>query len=214
MTKLIVISGTVRAGKSTLSKNLQNRFGADHCGVISTGAIARNMMTKEALEAISKGGLHPDEDTLRETIGVHMESCILSCHRWVILEGFPRNDSQATWLLSQIKRLQHMSLFAYIHVDAPVSVRYDRARLSKGEFDTKEIFGNLIKRDLDVIDLTPRLCCAVQKSIGIFDDGGHEFTVRMVHVGFAPYIYKCSFEHADPMLGISDTIGWMLNDSK
>ena len=121
----IVFLGAPGAGKGTLAAILKEKLHVPH---ISTGDLFRDNMKKhtplgEQAEAyIQEGKLVPDEVTeamLRDRLERQ------DCADGFILDGFPRNLSQAAYL-DQLLADQSKALTAVVLVDVPEKVLLDR----------------------------------------------------------------------------------------
>ena len=121
----LVFLGAPGAGKGTLAAILKEKLHVPH---ISTGDLFRDNMKKhtplgdEAEAYIHEGKLVPDEVTeamLRDRLELQ------DCTEGFILDGFPRNLSQAAYL-DQLLEEQSKALTAVVLVDVPEKVLLDR----------------------------------------------------------------------------------------
>lgn len=135
MTKLIFL-GAPGAGKGTQAQILSQNLGIPH---ISTGEILRGAIANEtplgikAKSFVDNGDLVPDElilDLIKERLGE--EDALKG---W-ILDGFPRNVSQADFLNNLLQELNQVCN-GVINLDVPDSVLLERL-LSRGREDDNE----------------------------------------------------------------------------
>jgi adenylate kinase len=114
----IVLLGAPGAGKGTQAKKLVEKYGTPQ---VSTGDLLRaavasgTALGKEAKSFMDKGELVPD----RVVLGMVEEKLKQDdCKKGYILDGFPRNTSQAEALDKMLAAL-NMSLDAALSVDVP-----------------------------------------------------------------------------------------------
>jgi adenylate kinase len=114
----IVLLGAPGAGKGTQAKKLVEKYGTPQ---VSTGDLLRaavasgSPLGKEAKSFMDKGELVPD----RVVLGMVEERLKQDdCKKGYILDGFPRNTSQAEALDKMLAAL-NMSLDAALSVDVP-----------------------------------------------------------------------------------------------
>jgi adenylate kinase len=114
----IVLLGAPGAGKGTQAKKLVEKYGTPQ---VSTGDLLRaavasgTSLGKEAKSFMDKGELVPD----RVVLGMVEERLKQDdCKKGYILDGFPRNTSQAEALDKMLAAL-NMSLDAALSVDVP-----------------------------------------------------------------------------------------------
>ncbi|HYY24108.1 MAG TPA: nucleoside monophosphate kinase, partial [Candidatus Udaeobacter sp.] len=117
----VVLLGPPGAGKGTQAKLLQERFEACQ---ISTGDILRKAIAeqtpsgKQASEYVRKGELVPDS-LIVDLVAERLKE--KDCERGFILDGFPRNISQAESLEAILKRMG-MALDRVLAIQVPHSV--------------------------------------------------------------------------------------------
>jgi adenylate kinase len=135
MTKLIFL-GAPGAGKGTQAQILSQNMGIPH---ISTGEILRDAIANEtslgikAKSYVDNGDLVPDElilDLIKDRLG--QEDALKG---W-ILDGFPRNVSQADFLKNLLQDLNQVCN-GVVNLDVPDSVLLERL-LSRGREDDNE----------------------------------------------------------------------------
>lgn len=114
----LVLLGAPGAGKGTQAKRLIEKYGMPQ---ISTGDILRQnicdgtKLGREAAQYMDKGELVPD----KVVIGLIEERLKQAdCKNGFILDGFPRNTTQAEALDSMLKKL-NMPVDAALSVDVP-----------------------------------------------------------------------------------------------
>lgn len=121
----IVLLGAPGAGKGTQAQKLVAEYGVAH---ISTGDLlraavkAQSELGKQAKSYMDSGSLVPDELVIA-LVKERLESD--DAQRGFILDGFPRNTSQAVSLDSELAAMD-MSLDAALLVDVEASVIVDR----------------------------------------------------------------------------------------
>jgi adenylate kinase len=144
MTRLIFL-GPPGAGKGTQAKRLAELLEIPH---ISTGDILRNAITQstslgqKAQSYVEKGELVPDElllDLVRDRLNQP------DAHKGWILDGFPRNVSQATFLEKLLQELNH-TFDCAVNLDVPDEILVTRL-LGRGRQDDNE---ETIRRRLEV----------------------------------------------------------------
>lgn len=144
MTRLIFL-GPPGAGKGTQAKLLAESLAIPH---ISTGDILRNAIAQstplgqKAQSYVEKGELVPDElllDLIRERIDQSDAQ-----NGW-ILDGFPRNVSQATFLEKLLEELNQSFDYA-VNLEVPDEILITRL-LGRGRQDDNE---ETIRRRLEV----------------------------------------------------------------
>ena len=138
----IVLLGAPGAGKGTQAQKLVAEYGVAH---ISTGDLlraavkAQSELGKQAKSYMDSGSLVPDELVIA-LVKERLESD--DAQRGFILDGFPRNTSQAVSLDSALAAMD-MSLDAALLVDVEPSVIVDRLSARRtcrscGYTDTKD----------------------------------------------------------------------------
>ena len=121
----VVLLGPPGAGKGTQAKLLQERFEACQ---ISTGDILRKAIAeqtpsgKQASEYVRKGELVPDS-LIVDLVAERLKE--KDCQRGFILDGFPRNISQAESLEAILNRMG-MALDRVLAIQVPHSVIVER----------------------------------------------------------------------------------------
>lgn len=144
MTRLIFL-GPPGAGKGTQAKRLAELLEIPH---ISTGDILRNAIAQstplgqKAQSYVEKGELVPDElllDLVRDRLNQP------DAHNGWILDGFPRNVSQATFLEKLLQELNH-AFDCAVNLDVPDEILVTRL-LGRGRQDDNE---ETIRRRLEV----------------------------------------------------------------
>lgn len=140
----LVLLGAPGAGKGTQAKKLIEKYGIPQ---ISTGDILRQAVAdgtplgKEAKSYMDKGELVPDKvvfGLVEERLGQD------DCKKGFILDGFPRNTSQAETLDGMLNNLD-MPLTAAVSVDVPkddLMKRLTGRRTCKGCGQMYNIYSN------------------------------------------------------------------------
>lgn len=124
---MIVLLGVAGAGKS-----YQGRLMADEYGFawISTGEILRVLITGARRQEMLAGKLLSDEEVINVMDKV-LE--LIDPEQEFVLDGFPRTDAQADWLLGQISS-QRFHLTAVFNLEADESIVRERL-LQRGRQD-------------------------------------------------------------------------------
>lgn len=131
----IVLVGGPCSGKSSIGKIAAKNL---HAKYISSGDIARKMARcdVDAQINLDKGNLAP-EDEMRSAIGREIKKAVKT-NDVVILDGFPRFNEQAEWLMDNFCDIINVR---YILVHAPSWVlrkrAEDRGRADDGSFDKR-----------------------------------------------------------------------------
>ncbi|MBE9115800.1 adenylate kinase [Lusitaniella coriacea LEGE 07157] len=145
MTKRLIFLGPPGAGKGTQAQKLAKMLGVPH---ISTGAILREAtkagtpLGKKAQNYMNRGELVPDAlmlDLIRERLQQ------TDVQKGWILDGFPRNVQQATFLEALLAEL-NQSPDCVLDLDVPDEVIVTRL-LARGRKDDNE---ETIRRRLEV----------------------------------------------------------------
>ena len=143
MTKLIFL-GPPGAGKGTQAQILAENLGIPH---ISTGDILRTAIAEKtslgvkAKGYVDQGDLVPDElilDLMRERLSQP------DAQKGWILDGFPRNVSQADFLAKLLTEL-NQSCDRVINLDVPDSVLIQRLLGRGRKDDNEETIGNRLE---------------------------------------------------------------------
>jgi len=118
----IILIGKPGSGKGTLSKTIsKNDTGFIH---LSTGEIFRDHMSKETelgleiIEVMNSGELVNDELTIA-IVERFMED---NKDKFIIFDGFPRNEKQATWLIGYMNENDKDSMVIILDIDDSVCV--------------------------------------------------------------------------------------------
>ncbi len=144
MTRLIFL-GPPGAGKGTQAKLLADLLGIPH---ISTGDILRSAIAQatplgqKAQSYMEKGELVPDE-LLLDLVGDRLQQP--DANKGWILDGFPRNVSQAAFLEKLLQEFNQTFDYA-VNLDVPDEVLMSRL-LGRGRHDDNE---QTVRRRLEV----------------------------------------------------------------
>ncbi len=134
----IILFGAPGVGKGTQAAILSERLGVPH---ISTGAIFREAVAAEkpiGLEVkryMDEGLLVPDELTTAVAIDALNEE---RCASGFILDGYPRNESQAEALLKALES-SNRSVDRVIYLTAPIDELVERMRKRGRADDTEDV---------------------------------------------------------------------------
>ena len=127
---MIILMGVAGAGKS-----IQGRLFADKLGYrwISTGQLLRSLVTGERRQQMLAGKLLSDDEVIG-LVELTLKRTDLS--KQVVLDGFPRTEHQAEWLMQQINdgKLKLTAIFNLIATEEVVKQRL----LSRGRRDDNE----------------------------------------------------------------------------
>ena len=121
---MIILFGLAGSGKGTQAKALSEFFG---WRTFSVGQVIRD--TGEYADIIDKGGLIPDDDVIR-LMTKQIEIANAEGYD-VILDGYPRTDYQAKWLMEHMKD----DIKGAIILEVPKEELYQRLELRGREDD-------------------------------------------------------------------------------
>lgn len=93
---VIVIIGPTGSGKSTVAAHIHRKTGWP---ILSTGDIARQINTAANVKALKLGNLSPAEGKIRAAVSAAVKT--IKPGKGLILDGFPRNVDQFTYLMSK-----------------------------------------------------------------------------------------------------------------
>lgn len=126
---IVVLIGPPGAGKSKQSELLKKR---EHVVWLSAGQLLRDKNDSLINQVMSTGGLVDDE-----IINTMMANMIekISQDKIVLLDGFPRHEAQADWLI-EFSRRSNRAITLVLHIHIPDEVIYDRLNL-RGRMDDK-----------------------------------------------------------------------------
>lgn len=98
--RIMSIFGVPFTGKTTLVNSIQ---GASKkiIAVISTGDIARSLVTEEDKKIMASGGLFPREEEMRNEILKRIDQFRQRSAEVIFIDGCPRFDGQVHWLWEQ-----------------------------------------------------------------------------------------------------------------
>ncbi len=122
-------------GVAGSGKSVQGRMLADELGLpwLSTGEFLRMLISGEKRKSMIKGKLLSDSEIIAL---VQRIFTIIDPHEEFVLDGFPRTDAQAEWLLAQVKHGQ-VPATAVVHLQASESVVLERLK-SRGRPDDND----------------------------------------------------------------------------
>jgi adenylate kinase len=127
---MIIFMGVAGSGKSSQGRQLADERGLPW---LSTGEFLRMMIAGEKRKDMLNGKLLGDEEIITM---VQKIFAVVDTDEEFILDGFPRTEAQADWLLSQVKYGQ-LDVSAVIHLQASEEVVSKRL-LSRGRQDDTE----------------------------------------------------------------------------
>ena len=127
---MIIFTGVAGSGKSVQGRRL-----ADERAVpwVSTGEFLRMLISGDKRKAMLSGQLLSDAEIIEL---IRKIFAVVDTNQEFILDGFPRTQAQADWLLSQVKHDQ-LHVTAVIHLTASQAVVKERL-LGRGRQDDTE----------------------------------------------------------------------------
>lgn len=127
---MIILMGVAGAGKS-----MQGRLFADEHGYawISTGELFRVLVTGKRRQQMLEGKLLSDEEVIKL---IDKTLDLIDVNEEFLLDGFPRTEVQADWLLDQVKN-GRFKLNAIFNLAASPEVVKERL-LARGRQDDTE----------------------------------------------------------------------------
>ena len=127
---MIIFMGVAGSGKSSQGRQLADERGLPW---LSTGEFLRMMTAGQKRKEMLEGKLLNDQEIISM---VQKIFAVVGTDEEFILDGFPRTEAQADWLLSQVKYGQ-LKVTAVIHLQASEEVVSKRL-LSRGRQDDTE----------------------------------------------------------------------------
>ena len=142
---MIILFGLAGSGKGTQAKALSEFFG---WRTFSVGQVIRD--TGEYKDTIDKGGLIPDDDVIK-LMTKQIEIANAEGYD-VILDGYPRTDYQARWLMEHMRE----DIKGAIILEVPKEELYQRLELRARDDDKDKAY---IDRRWDIFEqnITPIL---------------------------------------------------------
>lgn len=132
---MIVFFGPAGAGKSMQGQMLAARH---HWRWLSTGQLLRDTRNPEVLESLQTGNLVSDE-LIGQVLDQALEKA-RSIER-IILDGFPRNPDQASWLVAEQEKLGRKIKLAIV-LEVPRAEIAERLGVRGRADDTPEAIDN------------------------------------------------------------------------
>ena len=132
MTKLIAITGSPGAGKTTVAQGIRDKMNTDTTNLVSVGDLVRNAMTQGmSNEWMALGNLAPEKQVRSMVLGEIVHSFN---EGWdVILDGMPRTKDQVVWLKEITERFGIELHVIYISAQESVSMERMDARKRDGD---------------------------------------------------------------------------------
>lgn len=126
MSLYLIIMGVQGSGKGTQAAYISQQYGIPH---ISTGDLFRAMRTREdelarRVQDIMKSGALVDDDTTNEVLKDRLEQPDAAAG--AILDGYPRNISQARWLAEYLNS-RSANLAGVLLLDLDLYTAFKRA---------------------------------------------------------------------------------------
>jgi adenylate kinase len=111
---MILMMGLAGSGKGTQGKLLSDKFGYEY---LSTGEYLREYLSEERKKQILAGKLVDDNEMIRI-----IDEFLGNTKNDSILDGFPRSETQADWLISKHKNKE-------IYIEALIYLEVSREEL-------------------------------------------------------------------------------------
>jgi adenylate kinase len=129
---MIILMGVAGAGKS-----MQGRLFADEHGYawMSTGELFRVLVTGKRRQQMLEGKLLSDDEVIAL---VDKTLKMIDTEKEFLLDGFPRTQAQANWLLDQVQA-GRLRLTAVINLSASREVVHERLLARGRQDDTAEV---------------------------------------------------------------------------
>lgn len=128
---MIILMGIAGAGKGTQGHLLAEERG---CPVVATGELFRAAMAEGKYQEMLEGKLIGDKETIA-VLDDALNNIDLS--KGFILDGFPRNVTQAEWLIEQIKEGRFTKPIV-LHLVVSKEVTRERLKLRHRPDDTEQ----------------------------------------------------------------------------
>ncbi len=127
---MIIFTGVAGSGKSLQGKLLADRLGLPW---LSTGEFLRMLISGKRRQDMVAGKLLSDNETIEL---IQKVFTIVDTKKEFVLDGFPRTEAQADWLLAQVKHGQ-LTVTGVLHLQVSPSMA-KRRLLSRGRQDDTE----------------------------------------------------------------------------
>ncbi len=126
---MILLMGLAGSGKGTQGKLLSEKLDYEY---ISTGDYLREYLSEERKSQILAGKLIDDEEMIKI-----IDEFLGNAKKESILDGFPRSEAQANWLLKKHKK-NEINIEALIYLKVSREELVDRL-LARGRADDNEM---------------------------------------------------------------------------
>lgn len=125
---MILLMGLAGSGKGTQGKLLSEKLGYEY---ISTGEYLREYLSEERKDQILAGELVDDNEMIQI-----IDEFLKNTREESVLDGFPRSEIQANWLLEKYKK-NKINIEALIYLEVSREELTDRL-LARGRTDDNE----------------------------------------------------------------------------
>lgn len=162
---MIIFMGVAGSGKS-----MQGRLLADKLALpwLATGEFLRMLISGEERRDMLAGKLLDDEEIISL---VQKIFTVVEVEEEFVMDGFPRTEGQADWLLNQVKHGQ-LDVTAVIHLTATEEIVMERLLGRGRQDDHKEAISERFREYEEAIK--PILAHFKQAGIAVFDINGEQ----------------------------------------
>lgn len=168
---MIIFMGVAGSGKSIQGRQLADELGYPW---LSTGEFLRMLIGGERRKDMLAGKLIEDKEIISLVRKIFN---LVDSHQEFVLDGFPRTEAQADWLLSQVKHgQQHVT--AVIHLGASQAAVKERLLGRGRQDDTDEAIAERFREYEQAIK--PILAHFKQANIPVYEINGEQ-SVEAVH---------------------------------
>lgn len=144
---MILLMGLAGSGKGTQGKLLSDKFGYEY---LSTGEYLREYLSEERKKQILAGKLVDDDEMVRI-----IDEFLSNAKKDSILDGFPRSEAQANWLINKHKNKDiFIEALIYLKVTREELMQrlLERGRADDNETAINTRFEEYTRATLPIID--------------------------------------------------------------